>query len=430
MDDVARWLRSLGLDSYAGAFGAQHIGMDLLNALTDSDLKELGVSSLGHRKLLLQAIEARATSKGDSAGEITHVPAARVPDAERRQLSVMFCDLVDSTVLAGSLDPEDFRSILRTYHDAVVRKVAPFDGFIAQFLGDGVLVYFGYPRAHEDDAERAVQAALQVVQAVDALKLHIDVKLSTRVGIATGAVVVGEIGAGASTEPSATGDTPNLAARLQSIARAGQVVIAGSTHELVGEVFEAQDLGPQQLKGFGSRVSAWRVLRERVVSSRFERQHAHGLSDFIGRDRELLILLQRWAMASAGKGQVVVLSGEPGIGKSRICQAFRDRPSTEAVSTVVIQCTPHYQGSPLYPVMQHLERAAGLTAAGGDASDPEGAPNRLLRNVQAAQQSKLTVLNDLCKLRAPTRRSAAPRNTHRGHALGRLRNGRPGNATC
>jgi class 3 adenylate cyclase/tetratricopeptide (TPR) repeat protein len=305
------------------------------------------------------------------------VRAGTASDAERRQLTVMFCDLVDSTALANRLDPEDLQRVIRSYHAAVAAAVAPLEGHVAQLLGDGVLVYFGYPRAHEDDASRAVRAALAVLPAVAVLEAPGGVELQTRIGTATGLVVVGEVGSGTpAAEHSASGETPNLAARLQALAAPGEIVLAEATRRLLGATFELVSLGAVALKGFAAPVPAWRVQTERAAASRFEAQQGAALGTFIGRDSEIALLLDRWSLARDGEAQVVLLSGEAGIGKSRICQALRERlaadhdaepqslPQAVQHASVVLQCSPYFGASALYPVLQHLERAAGI--AGSD----------------------------------------------------------------
>jgi class 3 adenylate cyclase/tetratricopeptide (TPR) repeat protein len=280
-------------------------------------------------------------------------------EGERRQLTVMFCDLVGSTVLANRLDPEDWQDVIRAYHAAVSAAVGPFAGHAAQLLGDGVLVYFGYPRAHEDDAPRAVRAALAVLDSVAALQSHADVSLQARIGIATGVVVVGEIGAGTpAAERSASGDAPNLAARLQSHAAPGEILISDHTRKLVGIAFALDSLGPLALKGFAAPVRAWRVCGERVLASRFEAQHEAALFDFVGRESEVALLRERWDLAHDGEGQVVLLTGEPGIGKSRTCQVLREGLSPGTFATVLLQCSPYHGNSALHPVVQHLARTA------------------------------------------------------------------------
>ena len=355
--EVFDWLQSLGLAEHAAAFAAQGITLDLLPELDDADLKELGVALLGHRRRLRAAIAAlSATSTAGAA-------AVRPRDAERRQLTVMFCDLVGSTQLAGQLDPEDLQRVIRSYHAAVADAVAPFAGHMAQLLGDGCLVYFGYPSAHEDDASRAVHAALAVLGAVAALPVHGGQRLQTRIGIATGLVVVGEVGSGtAAVEQTASGETPNLAARLQAHAAPGEVVMSDETRRLVGAAFELDAVGPLALKGFAAPIPAWRVRGQRSVASRFEAQHESALVEFVGRASEVALLLERWQLARDGEGQVVLLSGEAGIGKSRIVQTLRDRLAAERHATVLMQCSPYHVNSALFPLVQYFERTAGIAA--------------------------------------------------------------------
>jgi class 3 adenylate cyclase/tetratricopeptide (TPR) repeat protein len=368
MNDVEQWLQGLGLGVYAQAFAEQGIEFDLLSELGDDDLKTLGVAALGHRKRLLRSIAALNSGASPSrlAASVEPVAAASTAprDAERRHLTVMFCDMVGSTALSSRLDPEDLQQLIRSYHEGVALAVAPYEGHVAQFLGDGALVYFGYPQAHEDDAARAVRSALSIVKALDARRARGDIELQTRIGIATGLVVVGEIGAGtAAAERSASGETPNLAARLQAQAQSGEILLADDTRKLVGDSFVLESLGRLALKGFAEPVEVWRVVGEHRVTSRFEAQHMRGLVEFIGRDSELALLLERWALARDGEGQVVLLSGEAGIGKSRICQVLRERLAGESVATVLLQCSPYFSSSALYPVVQHLERAADMAPA-------------------------------------------------------------------
>src|SRR6201993_5053797 len=258
-----------------------------------------------------------------SATSVTSAPASPPKiDAERRQLTVMFCDLVGSTALSSRLDPEDLREVIAAYHRAVAEIVAGFDGFVANYMGDGVLVYFGYPQAHEDDAERAVRAGLGAIDAVSRLDVQ-SVRLQARVGIATGLVIVGDlIGHGSAQEQSVVGETPTLAARLQALAEPETVVIAAGTRRLVGDLFEYRDLGAIEVKGIAGPVPAWHVLRPSVVESRFEALRGSALTPLVGRDEEISLLSRRWALAKAGDGQVVLVSGEPGIGKSRIAAAL------------------------------------------------------------------------------------------------------------
>jgi class 3 adenylate cyclase len=355
--DVGGWLRSLGLGQYEALFRASDIDADILPELTEVDLEKLGVS-LGHRKRLLRAIS------GLAAAETLATPSAstgaKAQDAaERRQLTVMFCDLVGSTPLSTRFDPEDLREIVGSYHRCVADTVARFSGFVAKYMGDGVLIYFGYPEAHEDDAERAARAGLAVIDAVG--QLATQEPLNVRIGIATGLVVVGDlIGGGAAQERGVVGETPNLAARLQALARPGTLVVADSTRRQIGTLFEIEDLGPQPLAGFAEPQRAWRVVGESGVVSRFEALRS-GTTPLIGREEELDLLLRRWQQAKSGEGRVVLVSGEPGIGKSRLTAALSQRIETEPHTGLRYFCSPHDQDSALYPFIGQLERGAGFT---------------------------------------------------------------------
>jgi class 3 adenylate cyclase/tetratricopeptide (TPR) repeat protein len=320
----------------------------------------MGVSSLGHRKKLLEAIAA--------LGAATDVPAPpRVPApphgaAERRQLTVMFVDLIGSTALSAELDPEDMRELVRTYQNTVAGEITRFDGHIAQYLGDGVLAYFGWPSAHEDDAERAVRAGLAVTAAVSRLTTTSGKRLEARIGIATGLVVVGDlIAEGATRRHAVVGETPNLAARLQALADPATVVIAGTTRNLLGDLFVLKDLGPQRLKGILDPVAAFAVRGEHALESRFAARQTGGVAPIVGRDQELALLLERWRMARSGEGQAVLLTGEAGIGKSRITEALREAAAAEPHFLVRYQCSPYHADSALHPVIQHLSHAAGFT---------------------------------------------------------------------
>ena len=280
--------------------------------------------------------------------------------AERRQVTVMFSDLVGSTALSARMDPEDLREVISAYQKSVAETVQRFGGFVAKYMGDGVLVYFGYPQAHEDDAERAVRAGLELVAAVSRLKTH--AALQTRVGIATGLVVVGDlIGSGASQEQAIVGETPNLAARLQGVAEPNGVVIAESTRKLLGNLFELEYLGARDLKGIEGPVRAWAALRPSSVESRFDALHASGLTELIGREEEFELLLRRWSRAKSGEGQVVLLSGEPGIGKSRLTAALLERIASEPQMRLRYFCSPQHTNSTLYPTIGQIERALDLS---------------------------------------------------------------------
>src|SRR5256714_2162384 len=292
----------------------------------------------------------------DLARPVSHASAPA--QAERRQLTVMFSDLVGSTPLSTRYDPEDLREIVGAYHRCVVDTVGRFGGFVAKYMGDGVLVYFGYPEAHEDDAERAARAGLAVIDAVG--RLATQEPLNVRIGIATGLVVVGDlIGAGAAQERGVVGETPNLAARLQAQARPGTLVVADSTRRQIGTLFEIEDLGPQPLAGFAEPQRAWRVVGGSGVVSRFEALRS-GTTPLVGRDEELDLLLRRWQQAKSGEGRVALVSGEPGIGKSRLTAALSQRIESEPHTRLRYFCSPHDQDSALYPFIGQLERAAGF----------------------------------------------------------------------
>jgi class 3 adenylate cyclase/predicted ATPase len=358
MQQIADWLKALGMSEYAQRFVENGIDFSVLPHLTDQDLKDIGVL-LGHRRKILAAI-AEMTGVAPAMPAPTAATDPKPQDtAERRQVTVMFSDLVGSTALSARMDPEDLREVISVYQKCVADTVQRFGGFVAKYMGDGVLVYFGYPQAHEDDAERAVRAGLDLVAAVGALKTH--APLQTRVGIATGLVVVGDlIGSGASQEQAIVGETPNLAARLQGIAEPNSVVIAQNTRRLVGNLFELEDLGPQELKGIAGPVIAWAALRPSSVESRFDALHAGGVTELVGREEELELLLRRWSKAKNGEGQVVLLSGEPGIGKSRLTAALLERLATEPHIRLRYFCSPQRTDSALYPIISQMDRAAGF----------------------------------------------------------------------
>ena len=398
--DVEAWLRGLGLEQYAPAFRDNDVDGEVLPELTADDLISIGVTSVGHRRKLLAAIAAlrvKPPTVAQSAATVTSAPVSPPPiDAERRQLTVMFCDLVGSTALSTRFDPEDLRELIGDYHRTVSKMVGRFDGFVAKYMGDGVLVYFGYPRAHEDDAERAVRAGLGAISAVGRLRFK-SAKLQARVGIATGLVVVGDlIGEGSAQEQSVVGETPNLAARLQALAEPDTIVIAASTRRLVGDLFEYRDLGAVDVKGIAAPVPAWQVLRPSVVESRFEALRGAALSPLVGRDEEIDLLLRRWARAKTGDGQVVLLSGEPGIGKSRIAAALAERLHAEPYLRLRYFCSPYHQDSALYPFIDQLGRAAGFAREDPPASQLAKLETLLVR--AAPREEDVAFLADLLSL--------------------------------
>jgi class 3 adenylate cyclase/tetratricopeptide (TPR) repeat protein len=376
--DIAAWLRDLGLERYEQAFRENEIDAEILPKLTADDLKDIGVTIVGHRRKLLEAISALAGPRAgppsapqvEPSGPAEAAPAATPADAERRQLTVMFVDLVGSTALSARLDPEDMSQVIRSYQRCCAEAVGRWGGHVAKYMGDGVLAYFGWPQAHENEAERAVRAGLELVEAVRALDApglapggahEGGQSLVPRVGIATGLVMVGElIGEGAAQEQTVVGETPNLAARLQELAAPGSVVISQATRRLVGGLFELTDLGPRRLKGFAEPLAAFQVVGEGRAEGRFEALHGELLTPLVGREHELGILLERWAWARDGDGQVVLLSGEPGIGKSRLTRSVLERPIDEPHTRLRYYGSPYHVNSALFPVIDQLERAAGF----------------------------------------------------------------------
>jgi class 3 adenylate cyclase/tetratricopeptide (TPR) repeat protein len=366
--DLKQWLESQGLAQYAQVLADNDIDFDLLAELSEADLEKLGLS-LGHRRKLVRALQ----SEGRGAAPRPPAPAAPAPveptDAERRQITVMFCDLVGSTEIANALDPEDASVLMRRYQDACAGAVARFNGYVAKFMGDGVLAYFGYPQAMEDAAEHAVRSALALVDAVAKIKRPDGTPCQSRVGISTGVVVIGElVGTGSAREHSIAGETPNLAARLQALAQPDAIIIGPRTHRLLGERFEYESLGEHVLKGFTTAVPIWRVLREAAAETRFAATRAAARGAFVGRKQESALLLERWQSAIQGRGQAVVISGEPGMGKSRLADALSDRLAGERHYRVSCQCSPYHTNSALHPVIRHLERAAGFATADAEST--------------------------------------------------------------
>ena len=361
--EIGDWLRGLGLSQYEAAFRENSIDLEVLRKLTSEDLKDLGVVSVGHRRRLLAAIEELSRT-GVATSAIARSAAAGIGEAtaaERRHLTVMIVDLVGSTALAARLDPEDMRDVIAAYHTCCAGLIASNGGFVAKYMGDGVLAYFGYPQAHEHDAENAVRAALAIVAAAPRLNTAAGAPLHVRVGVATGIVVVGDLlGSGEAQERGVVGDTPNLAARLQGIAEPDGVVIAEGTRELLGNLFELQDLGTRDLKGIARPARVWAALRASSVANHFEALHGTGLTPLVGREEECELLLRRWTRAKSGEGQVVLLSGEAGIGKSRLAAALLERLADEPHTRLRYFCSPQHTDDALFPIIGEMERAARL----------------------------------------------------------------------
>ena len=396
--DIGGWLRSLGLAEYEAAFRDNDIDGQILPELTAEDLIGLGITSVGHRRKLLAAI-ARLR-EAPSPIEAAPPPIAATPgwtdanSAERRQLTIMFCDVVGSTELATRLDPEDLREVIGAYHRCATDVLTRFGGFVAKYMGDGILAYFGYPEAHEEDTERAVRASLAIIAAVG--QLGQPVRLELRIGIATGLVVVGDLtGSGAAQERGVLGETPNLAARLQSVAKPNGIVIADATRRQVGNLFDLRDLGPQTLKGFADAMPAWQVMGESVVASRFEALRSRA-TPLVGREEEVDLLLRRWSHAKTGEGRAVLLSAEPGIGKSRLAEALAEAVAPEPHWHLRYFCSPHHQDSALYPIISQLENAAGFARD----DDPRSRRRKLadLLAPNGTPSSELPLLAELLSL--------------------------------
>ena len=386
MSDLREWLRANNLEQYAVAFEANDIDLDILSELDDRDLEKLGLS-LGNRRRLLKTIAARNANSAPSSSDKAPLPETSFAapesgsgDAERRQVTVMFIDMVGSTALSAKLDPELLGGLIRRYQDAVAGVIGRYGGFVAKFMGDGVLAYFGFPCAFEDAAERAVRAAIGILSEVGAIEMPDGTRVQARIGIATGLVVVGEIiGTGMAQERTIVGETPNLAARLQALAGTDCILVSESTQKLLGGFFELTHTGDHELKGFARPVPAWQVCGEASVESRFAAIRAGGLP-LIGRAHEMGLMRERWHLARQGEGQIVTVMGEAGIGKSRMIEALQQELADEAHARINLQCSPYHSDSALYPVIQYLTRAAGFAAA-----DPADVRTEKLRALLAAR---------------------------------------------
>jgi class 3 adenylate cyclase/tetratricopeptide (TPR) repeat protein/ABC-type transport system involved in cytochrome c biogenesis ATPase subunit len=363
MSVVRDWLRRHGFEQYADAFEANDIGLDILPDLSDRDLEQLGLS-LGNRRRLLKTI----AEAGSALSPAPPSETSAIADAERRQVTVLFCDMVGSTALSGEIDPELLGGLIRRYQDTAADAIGRYGGYVAKFMGDGVLAYFGFPRAFEDAAERAVRAALAILVDVGCITRPDGTTVRARVGIATGLVVVGEIiGSGSAQERTIVGETPNLAARLQALAAPDTVLISESTQQLIGGLFDLEPAGEHELKGFPRPVPVWRVVCEAAVVSRFAASRAGAATPLIGRVHEMGLLLDRWRLARLGEGQIVTLIGEAGIGKSRSVESLQEAVADEPHGRIYLQCSPHHSDSALYPVISHIARNAGFAAADSSA---------------------------------------------------------------
>ncbi|UCD68828.1 MAG: AAA family ATPase [Betaproteobacteria bacterium] len=356
MSDVRQWLAGLGLGEYAEVFEAEQIEFEDLGKLDTADLKEMGLP-IGPRKRVLEAIDAISSSDHDQTGsgkDGVLSASALQRESERRQLTVLFCDMVGYTELASRLDPEVLQRIVRAYEDTCAAAITRFDGYVFQRLGDGIVAFFGYPLAHESEAERAIRAGLDILDAMSALKIPEVDGLSVRIGISTGLVVV------ASAEKGAVGETMNLASRLQGIAKVNTMVVSERVRHLAGGAFDYEDLGEQTLKGIARPTHAYRVTGISAAASRFEAATGSGITPLVGREHEFGLLMDRWQLAREGEGQAVLLSGEPGIGKSRILNALRQRLEGESHRLMTSQCSPFHANTAFYPIAVQLSRGAGF----------------------------------------------------------------------
>jgi class 3 adenylate cyclase/ABC-type lipoprotein export system ATPase subunit len=398
MSDIDIWLQSLGLEKYGEALASHDIDLAVAPDLTEQDLEKLGLS-LGHRRKFIAAaarLRAVATPPADAA--TLGPPFPQPAPVERRQVTVVFIDLVGSTALGRKLDPEDLIRLLRQYREACVAVIGKYDGFIAQYLGDGILVYFGFPQAQEHAAERAVRAGLEIVETVGQLKQPDGPPLRCRLGIATGLVVAGEAtGVGAAGEETVVGDTPNLAARLQSLAEPDCVLVGPSTHQLTADFFEYSFFGEHAIKGFREPVSVWKALRESATESRFAAAHAAAAGPIVGRERELAFLYDSWQRATQGNGHVVLLAGEAGMGKSRLLEALAERVRGERHRLLRCQCSPYHGNSVLFPFKKLLRHRLDIDP---DASAEENLDRitRVLGQVGRHARSSTLLLAELLEV--------------------------------
>jgi class 3 adenylate cyclase/predicted transcriptional regulator len=399
MSDLKLWLQSLGLEKYGEVLADHDVDLNVVSDLSDQDLQELGLS-LGHRRKFMAAaakLRSVPTSQQDTAAQMA--PAGQAsPLVERRQVTVVFVDLVGSTALGSELDPEDIISLLRQYREACVAVIAKHDGFIAQYLGDGILVYFGFPQAQEDAAERAVRASLEIVEKLGHLKQPNGPPLQSRVGIATGLVVIGEpVGVGATGEETVVGDTPNLAARLQSLAEPNCVLVAPSTHRLTADFFEYSFLGEHSIKGFHTAIPIWKAIRESPAESRFAAAHAAAASPLVGRERELSFLYDSWQRAAQGNGHVVLLEGEPGIGKSRLVEALAERIREAPHRLLRGQCSPYHRNSALFPFRMLLRHSLDIDSS-PSMSENLNRISRMLGQVGRRDRRSMLLLAELLEV--------------------------------
>ena len=373
--DIGAWLEDLGLGQYRALFAQQQIDAGVLPDLTDADLLLLEIP-LGHRKRLLRALGKLP----DPGQPVPVAPVGVAPGAERRHLTVLFCDMVGSTALASQLDPEDLRNVMRPFFERCEEIIKGTGGHPARYMGDGVLAYFGYPQAQEDAAERAVRVGCQLAESIPQMSNGAGFNLNMRVGIASGLVVVGDVlGEGAAREEAVIGEIPAVAARLQGLGATGDVLISDATRRLLGRLFMLEDSGRHMLKGLNEPTQVWRVTGERSVESRFAGSRGGPSNKLIGRSDEMAALIECWRSACDGNGQLMQISGVGGVGKSRLVRALRERIRREPHALVALQCSPFHVSTALYPIAVRLQRAAGFIAG----ESPEQRLERLIGLLQA-----------------------------------------------
>lgn len=402
MDDLTAWLKTLGLECYAGVFADNDVDWDALHLLTEKDLEALGVS-LGHRKKLLKALaelgkEPAAQDAPASAAKPSSAEAG-LGREERRQLTVMFCDLVGSTELSRKLDPEDLREVMHKYQSTARGVIERYGGHVAQYLGDGLMVYFGWPRSHDDEAARAARSALEIVERIGSLRVPIE--LAVRIGIATGLVVVGEGGAGDPSDPrTAVGETPNLAARLQGLAGPNAILVSALTRDLAGDGFVYEDLGSQNLKGVEAPVRAWSVKEVRAEEGAVEEALRRRALPLVGREEEIGLLRRAWQQCREGRGHVVHVTGEPGIGKTALVDILTQHVRGEGSGRIVVRCSAYHTNSALYPVIEHVKKMIGWRQDGAASGNVESL-ERTLRRYNLPPEEFVPPLGSLMTLPLP-----------------------------